>query len=81
MNVGCSAFREIFIPSQDRLVHLKDYGWVKVFRIVGTNGDAEYWATSRLDMTIELAAFPALDDRQIELYLRGLKQFTGLDRG
>jgi hypothetical protein len=35
------AIREILIPSQGRLVHLKGYGWIKVFRTVGTNGDAE----------------------------------------
>jgi len=77
---GNRAIREIFIPVQGRLVHLKGYGWVKVFRTVGTNGDAEYWATSRLDMTIEEAAFYALDAWQVEVYHRGLKQFTGVER-
>lgn len=52
---------EVFNPVQGCQVHLKGYGWVKVFRTVGTNGDAEYWATSRLDMSIEQAAFYALD--------------------
>jgi putative transposase len=50
----------------------------RVFRTVVTNGDAEYWATSRLDMTIEQAA---LDAWQIEVYHRGLKQFTGVEHG
>jgi hypothetical protein len=58
------------------LVHLKGYSCIKVFRTVGTNGDAEYWSTSRLDMTIEQAAFHALDAWQIEFYHRGPKQFT-----
>jgi hypothetical protein len=61
-------------------VHLKGYGWIKVFRTVGTNGDAEYWATSRLEMSIAEAAFYALDAWQIEVYHRGLKQFTGVER-
>ncbi len=78
---GNRAIREIFIPIQGCLVHLKGYGWIKVFRTVGTNGDAEYWATSRLDMTIEQAAFYALDAWQVEVYHRGLKQFTGVERG
>jgi hypothetical protein len=78
---GNCAIREIFIPVQGRLVHLKGYCWVKVFRTVGTNGDAEYWASSRLDMTIEQAAFHALEAWQIEVYQRGLKQFTGVERG
>jgi putative transposase len=77
---GNRAIREIFIPSQGCQVHLKGYGWIKVFRTVGTNGDAEYWATSRLEMTIEEAAFFALDAWQIEVYHRGLKQFTGVER-
>lgn len=77
---GNRAISEILIPVQGRLVHLKGYGWIKVFRTVGTNGDAEYWATSRLDMTIEEAAFHALDAWQVEVYHRGLKQFTGVER-
>lgn len=77
---GNHAIREIFIPVQGCLVHLQGYGWIKVFRTVGTNGDAEYWATSQLDMTIEQAAFYALDGWQIEVYHRGLKQFTGVER-
>jgi hypothetical protein len=44
------------------------------------NGDAEYWATSRLTMTLEEAAFNALDAWQIEVHHRGLKQFTGVER-
>src|SRR4030042_489959 len=46
----------------------------------GTHGDDEYWAPSRLDMTIEQAAFFALDAWQVEVYHRGLKQFTGIER-
>jgi len=76
---GNRAISEIFIPAQGRLVHLKGYGWIKVFRTVGTNGDAEYWATSQLEMTIEEAAFHALDAWQVEVYHRGLKQFTGVE--
>lgn len=78
---GNRAIKEIFIPMQGRIVHLKGYGWVKVFKTVGTNGDAEYWATSHLDMQLVQAAFHALDAWQIEVYHRGLKQFTGIERG
>jgi hypothetical protein len=78
---GNRAIREILIPMHGRNVHLKGYGWVKVFRTVGTNGDAEYWATSQLNMTLAQAAFHALDAWQIEVYHRGLKQFTGAERG
>jgi putative transposase len=77
---GNRPISEILIPAQGCLVHLKGYGWIKVFRTVGTNGDAEYWATSKLEMTIEEAAFYALDAWQVEVYHRGLKQFTGVER-
>jgi putative transposase len=77
---GNRPIREIFIPVQGCLVPLKAYGWIKVFRTVGTNGDAEYWATSKLEMSIEQAAFYALDAWQVEVYHRGLKQFTGVER-
>jgi hypothetical protein len=78
---GNRAISDILIPPQGRLVHLKGYGWVKVFKTVGTNGDAEYWATSKLDMTLEQCAHYALDAWQIEVYHRDLKQFTGIERG
>ena len=77
---GNRPISEIFFPVQGRLVHLKGYGWIKVFRTVGINGDAEYWATSKLEMTIEEAAFHALDAWQVEVYHRGLKQFTGVEQ-
>lgn len=69
------------IPWHGRRVHLKGYGWIRVFKTVGTNGDVEYWATSCLDMTIQEAAFHELDAWQVETYHRGLKQFTGVERG
>lgn len=78
---GHRAICDVFIPVQGCIVHLKGYGWVKVFRTVAKNGDAEFWATSCLDMSIEQAAFYALDAWQIEVYHRGLKQFTGIESG
>lgn len=78
---GNHAVSELIIPVSGLVMHLKGYGWIKVFRTVGTNGDAEYWATSQLDMTVEQAADYALDAWQIEVYHRGLKQFTGIERG
>ena len=78
---GNHPISKIYIPMHGCRVHLKGYGWIKVFRTVDKNGDAEYWATSRLDMTLQQAAFFALDAWQIEVYHRGLKQFTGVERG
>jgi putative transposase len=72
---------EWLIPRHGRVMHLKGYGWVKVFKTVTPDCREEYWATSRLDMTIEEAAEYALHAWQIEVYHQGLKQFTGIERG
>lgn len=69
------------IPPHGRRMHLKGYGWVKVFKTVTPDGREEYWATSRLDMTLPEAAEYALHAWQIEVYHQGLKQFTGIERG
>ncbi len=77
---GNRQLQTIHISRYGRQVHLKGYGWVKVFRTVGRNGNAEYWATSELKMPIEQMAEDALDAWQIEVYHRGLKQFTGIEK-
>jgi len=77
---GNRSISQILIPPEGCLAHLKGYGWVKIFKTVGTNGDFEYWATSKLTLTSEQVAFYALDAWQVEVYHRGLKQFTGLER-
>jgi hypothetical protein len=35
------------IPAEGRVVHLKGYGMVRVFRIVAKDGDTEHWANRR----------------------------------
>ncbi len=40
----------IDIPSDGRNVHLKGYGFAKVFRIVSKDGDEEHWATDLIGM-------------------------------
>jgi len=78
---GNRAISDLLIPHTALHVHLKGYGWIKVFRTVDPHGNAEYWATSKLDMRLEQAASYALDAWQIEVYHRSLKQFTGIERG
>lgn len=34
------------IPKEGRIVHLRGFGFVKVFRTVSKDGDAEYWVTN-----------------------------------
>ena len=75
------AVSEVDIPGSGLTLHLRGYGMVKVFRTVDPHGNAEHWATSRLDMTD--AQRQLLADRAwlVEVYHRALKQFTGIERG
>lgn len=75
------AVSDLRIPYLGLVVHLKGYGWIKVFRIDTPDGDTQYWATSQLDLDVLTLAYYALDAWQIEVYHQGLKQFTGIERG
>ncbi len=61
-------------------VHLKDYGFIRVFKIVVRDGDIEYRATDDLETDeprrLQLAGY----SRMIGEYHRGLKQFCGAER-
>jgi len=47
------AVREVEIPEEGLVVHLKGFGFARVFRTGSTDRDAKYWATNDLDMTEE----------------------------
>jgi putative transposase len=75
------AISDIDIPNTGRVVHLRGYGFIKVFRTVDPHGNADYWATNRLEMPpVHRQAYA---DRAwlIEDYHRSLKQFTGIQAG
>jgi DDE superfamily endonuclease len=61
-------------------VHLQGYGFVVVFRLVSTDGDTEYWATSDLGMGDGHRQKYAALAWGIAVYHRGLKQFCGVER-
>ncbi len=69
------------IPSIGLTVHLRGYGMVLLFRTVDQDGNAEIWATSRLDMSPIARDAYAQRAWLIETYHRVLKQFTGIERG
>jgi hypothetical protein len=77
---GNVAVDTLEIPEGGLRVHLKGFGFIRVFRTVAPNGDAEFWATSHLEMTgaqrqeLERQCF------SIENYHRGLKQCCGVER-
>ena len=77
---GNRALSDVAIPADGRVVHLKGYGLVKVFRIVATDGDTEYWATDAVTMDEATREVVAGQVWTIETYHRGLKQFCGVER-
>ena len=71
---------QVEIAETGTVVHLKGYGFIKVFKIVTPHGDIDYWATNDLNMT-ELARLKYAELAwTIETYHRGIKQFCGIER-
>lgn len=68
------------LASTGTVVHLKGFGFIKVFKIVVTEDHIEYWATNDLQLNeltrLKLAQFSWM----IETYHRGIKQFCGIER-
>ena len=62
------------------MVHLKGFGFVKVFRTVSRDGNAEHWATD--DLQMEESTRNDLEDRGwgIEVYHWGIKQCCGIEQ-
>ena len=75
------AVSDLDIPASGMTVHLRGYGMVKLFRTVDPHGNAEHWATNRLNMTEAQRQVLAQRAWLIETYHRSLKQFTGVERG
>ena len=67
------------IPEEGRVVHLKGFGFVRVFRTGSTGGDAKYWATNDLDMTEKERAELTRRAWGVETYHRQLKQYCGAE--
>ena len=68
------------IPPKGIVVHLKEYDFVKVFRIVSKNEDTQYWATDVLDMDESEREDLGNESWKIEEYHRGIKQFCGVEK-
>jgi putative transposase len=77
---GNRPLHEVDIASAGTVVHLKGYGFVKVFKIVTPDGDIDNWATNDLHMgelqRLQFAEFVW----SIEEYHRGLKHCCGAER-
>ncbi len=77
---GLVPLNQVDIAEIEMIIHLKGYGLIKVFKLVATDGDIEYWATNDLkinDLTrLKFAELAGV----IETYHRGIKQFWGIER-
>lgn len=79
-NCGNRPITSVEIGPQGQVVHLKGYGFIKVFRTVSTDGNVEHWATHNLEMR-ELERLGVAEKTWvIEHYHRGIKQFCGIER-
>jgi hypothetical protein len=63
-----------------RVVHLKGYGFIRVFRTVSNKGDVEYYATDDTGMGPSKCEELADHAWGIEVYHRGIKQCCGVER-
>lgn len=77
---GNVAIELLTIPPEGMKVHLKEYGFIKVFRIVSKEGDTQYCTTDVLDMPEEKRKELAKNAWENEEYDRGIKQFSGVKR-
>jgi hypothetical protein len=77
---GNRAIKEVEISEFGSILHLKGYGFIKVFKLVAPDGDIEYWATNKVEMS-ELERLKFSDMAwTVETYHRGIKQFCGVER-
>ena len=79
-NTGNLAIELVTIPPTGITVHLRQYGFIKVFRLVSADGDTHYWATDVLDMHEEQRKELAKKAWKIEEYHRAIKQFCGVEK-
>lgn len=72
--------RTLDIPDKGLVVHLKGYGWVKLFRFVTKHGRTDFIGTSRLDLSREQVKEYFERRWSVEVLHRELKQTCGFDR-
>lgn len=71
---------EIDIPPEGKVVHLRQYGFIKVFRVVHSDRESEHWATDILHASeSDRKSFKDLSCN-IESYHRWIKQSCGVER-
>jgi putative transposase len=76
---GNVAVETLSPPVEGQIVHLKEFGFVRLFKTVAPNGDGEYWVTNNLEMTAFARQEWARESFSIENYHRGLKQCCAIE--
>ncbi len=76
--MGKRVLSKVEISSEDRVVHLKEFGMVKTFQTISI--EWEYWATDDLGMNEQKRKELAGDAWGIEVFHRGIKQCCGIER-
>jgi putative transposase len=77
---GLRPISAVEIGEAGRVVWLEGYGLIRVFKIVATDGDIEYWATNKLEMDRLERVKWANFSWTIENYHRGVKQYCLIER-
>ena len=71
---------ELEISEEGLSVHLRGYGWIKVFKFVAKNGRIDYIATNREEAKREEVESLASARWSVEVYHREIKQTCGIER-
>jgi putative transposase len=80
-SAGFKNISDIEIPQQGRVVQLKDYGPIRVFRTIRKgDGEVQYWATADLKMNAKKRDELESMGWGIEVYHRGIKQCCGMEK-
>lgn len=77
---GLLPLAEAALSATGTIIHLKGYGLIKVFKLVTTDGDIEYWATNDLSMTELLRLSFTEFIWTIEAFHRAIKQCCGIEK-
>ena len=77
---GNVSVETLFPGESGQVVHLKEVGFVLLFRTVAPNGDGEYWITNQLEMSAGERRDWERQCFKIENYHRGLKQCCAVER-
>ena|GEM_PF-79132 len=70
---------ELEIPEEGSVVHLKGFGFVKIFRHEDPDGQYEYWVTNKIEMISTEWEDLKGKGWKIEEYHRGLKQCCSVE--